>query len=295
MPAATLVNAATPRGRAPALSGWLLLGPMLGWLGLFVIAPAALLVVCSFCSRDELGRVVPAFTLENFGRVLDPIYLRIFGRSLRYAGVTTLLCAAAGFPAAWFIARRPELERSRWVAIVTIPFWTSFLLRTYAWIMILKQEGLLNAIAVGSGLASQPLGLLYTPQAVIIGLVYIYLPFMILPIYASAEKLDEHLIEAARDLGAPPRRVFSTVVLPLTWPGIQAGLIMVFVPSLGMFAVTDLLGGARTALIGNVIQNQFTQARDWPFGAALGVVFMLLVAVSFWFLQRRAGAREGRG
>jgi spermidine/putrescine transport system permease protein len=265
---------------------------MLGWLAIFVIAPAALLLVCSFCGRDELGRVVPTFTLENYQRVLDPIYLKIFQRSLGYAGLTALLCALAGFPAAWFIARQPERARGRWIALITIPFWTSFLLRTYAWIVILKQEGLLNAIAAGAGLVSHPLGLLYTPAAVIIGLVYVYLPFMILPIYASAEKLEPSLIEAAHDLGAPPRRVMWTVILPLVWPGIRAGIIMVFVPALGMFAVTDLLGGARTPLLGNVIQNQFTQARDWPFGSALGVVFMLLFAAAFWLVQRRAAAQE---
>jgi len=283
-----------PGGRVPPRAWWLI-SPMLGWLALFVIAPAALLLVCSFCSRDELGRVVPTFTWENYQRVLDPIYLKIYQRSVGYAGLTALLCAAAGFPAAWFIARQPEPARSRWVALVTIPFWTSFLLRTYAWIVILKQEGLLNAIASASGLISHPLGLLYTPSAVIIGLVYVYLPFMILPIYASAEKLDLSLIEAARDLGAPPRRVLVSVILPLVWPGIRAGIIMVFVPALGMFAVTDLLGGARTPLIGNVIQNQFAQARDWPFGSALGVVFMVLFAGAFWFLQRRGSAQEIAG
>jgi spermidine/putrescine transport system permease protein len=268
-----------------------MLTPLLLWLALFVVAPAVLLIACSFCSRDELGRVVPSFTWENYERVFDPIYLKVFQRSMGYAGLTALICAMSGFPAAWFIARQPEPARSRWIALITIPFWTSFLLRTYAWIAILKQEGLVNAVASGVGLIDHPLGLLYTPAAVIIGLVYVYLPFMILPIYASAEKLDESLLEAARDLGAPQVRVLWSVILPLVWPGVRAGLIMVFVPALGMFAVTDLLGGARTPLLGNVIQNQFTQARDWPFGSALGVVFMLVFVAAFWWMQRRSAGK----
>jgi spermidine/putrescine transport system permease protein len=279
-------------GRAPGLAGWGLLAPLLLWLACFVLAPAALLIVYSFCTRDELGRVVPEFTWDNFGRVFDPIYLRIFARSLGYAGLTTVACLIGGYPAAWFIARQAEPARSRWIAAVTIPFWTSFLLRTYAWIAILKQQGLLNAILTGAGLAAHPAGLLYTPAAVIIGLVYVYLPFMILPIYGNAEKLDGQLIEAAHDLGASPAQVFRRIILPLTWPGVQAGIVMVFVPALGMFAVTDLLGGGRTPLLGNVIQNQFTQARDWPFGAALGVVFLGLFAGSFWLLQRRTRVGE---
>jgi spermidine/putrescine transport system permease protein len=167
-----------------------------------------------------------------------------------------------------------------------IPFWTSFLIRTYAWMTILKQDGLLNGLFEAAGAIQSPLELLYTTGAVTIGLVYAYLPFMILPIYASAEKLDGALIEAAHDLGAGPLRIFPTVVLPLVWPGIAAGILLVFVPAIGMFAITDLMGGARIPLIGNVIQNQFFQARDWPFGAALGVVFLLLFAFAFALLRR---------
>jgi spermidine/putrescine transport system permease protein len=167
-----------------------------------------------------------------------------------------------------------------------VPFWTSFLVRTYAWIMILKQEGLLNAVLRAIVPSATPLDLLYTPTAVMIGLVYAYLPFMILPIYGSAEKLDGSLIEAAHDLGAGPLRVFSSVIIPLTLPGIAAGALLVFVPSIAMFAITDLMGGAKVPLLGNVIQNQFLQARDWPFGSAIGVVFMALFVLSYWILVR---------
>jgi spermidine/putrescine transport system permease protein len=168
-----------------------------------------------------------------------------------------------------------------------IPFWTSFLIRTYAWIAILKSEGLLNGLLQGLHLIAAPWSLLYTPAAVMLGLVYAYLPFMILPIYGSAEQLDASLIEAAHDLGAGPVRVFREVILPLTWPGVAAGTLLVFVPAIGMFAVTDLMGGARVPLIGNVIQNQFLKARNWPFGSALGVIFTLLFVLAYAAMQGR--------
>lgn len=271
---------------SPGWRAWVLLAPLLAWVGIFVVAPAALLLVYSFCDRDELGRVVFDFSTAAYARVLDPIYLGIFARSLGYATATTVLCLVIGFPVAWWIARTPAPARGRWLLLVMVPFWTSFLVRTYAWIMILKQEGLLNAVLHSLAPGTPPLELLYTPTAVMIGLVYAYLPFMILPIYGSAEKLDGNLIEAAHDLGAGPLRVFSSVIIPLTLPGIAAGALLVFVPSIAMFAITDLMGGAKVPLLGNVIQNQFLQARDWPFGSALGVVFMALFALSYWILVR---------
>lgn len=277
--------------RRPGVTGWLLLTPLLVWLAAFVVVPAGILAVYSFCQRDELGRVVFEFSLENYQRVFDPIYLGIFGRSMGYAAVTTIVCLVLGFPVAWFIARAPERWRQRLLLLVMIPFWTSFLIRTYAWITILKGDGLLSGLLQYGKLINGPLELLYTPTAVVIGLVYTYLPFMILPIYGSAEKVDGALIEAAHDLGCGPLRVFSQVVFPLTTPGIYAGVLLVFVPAIGMFAITDLMGGARVPMIGNVIQNQFFQARDWPFGAALGVVFMLMFVVSYALLQRRGIAR----
>jgi spermidine/putrescine transport system permease protein len=272
--------------RAPSWRAWLLLSPMLVWLVLFVVVPTVILVVYSFCQRDEIGRLVFDFTWDNYRRVAEPTYLRVFARSVGYAALTTALCIVIGFPVAWTIARAREAWRQKLLLLVMIPFWTSFLIRTYAWITILKQEGLLNGFLRLPPLGLGPLELLYTPTAVVIGLVYAYLPFMILPIYTSAEKVPADLIEAAHDLGAGPLRVFSSVILPLTKPGIAAGTLLVFVPAIGMFAVTDLMGGAKTPLIGNVIQNQFLQARDWPFGSALGVVFLLLFAGAYWLLLR---------
>ncbi len=271
---------------SPGWRAWVLLAPLLAWVGVFVIAPAGLLLVYSFCDRDELGRIVFDFTTDAYVRVFDPIYLGIFARSVGYAAATTVLCLLIGFPVAWWIGRAPPRARERWLLLVMVPFWTSFLVRTYAWIMILKQEGLLNAVLRAIVPGATPLDLLYTPTAVMIGLVYAYLPFMILPIYGSAEKLDGSLIEAAHDLGAGPLRVFSSVIIPLTLPGIAAGALLVFVPSIAMFAITDLMGGAKVPLLGNVIQNQFLQARDWPFGSALGVVFMALFVLSYWILVR---------
>lgn len=276
-------RAGTP---SPGWRAWVLLAPLLLWMTVFVVAPGALLAVYSFCDRDELGRIVFEFTTASYERVLDPVYLGIFARSIGYAAATTALCLLIGFPVGWWIGRAPERSRPRWLLLLMIPFWTSFLVRTYAWIMILKQEGLLNAVLRTLVPGAAPLDLLYTPTAVMIGLVYAYLPFMILPIYGSAEKLDGSLIEAAHDLGAGPLRVFTSVIMPLTLPGIAAGALLVFVPSIAMFAITDLMGGARVPLLGNVIQNQFLQARDWPFGSALGVVFMLMFALSYWVLVR---------
>jgi len=261
---------------------------MVFWLLAFVVVPGAILLFYSFCERDEVGGVVYTFTLRNYERVFDPVYLRIFGRSVGYAAATTAICVVVGYPVAYYIARVGENLRNKLLLLVMVPFWTSFLIRTYAWITILKQEGLLNGFVQAMGLSLGPFNLLYTPTAVIIGLVYAYLPFMILPIYGSAEKLDNSLIEAAYDLGAGPIRAFSSVIVPLTLPGIAAGTLLVFVPAIGMFAITDLMGGARVPMIGNVIQNQFLQARDWPFGAALGVIFMLMFAITYIVLQRRS-------
>lgn len=264
--------------------------PMVLWLLLFVVVPGVILLVYSFCQRDEIGGVMFTFTWENYQRVFDPVYLRIFGRSVWYAALTTAICVVVGYPVAYYMARVGEALRNRLLLLVMVPFWTSFLIRTYAWITILKQEGLLNGLVQAMGLGIGPFNLLYTPAAVIIGLVYAYLPFMILPIYGSAEKLDNSLIEAAYDLGAGPVRAFSSVIVPLTMPGIAAGTLLVFVPAIGMFAITDLMGGAKVPMIGNVIQNQFRLANNWPFGAALGVIFMLMFALTYAILQRR-GAR----
>ncbi len=283
---------ATQGRRRPGLTAWLLVAPMLLWALAFILVPALILLVYAFCQRDEVGRVVYDFTLSNLGRVFDRIYLLIFLRSVWYAAITTAICVVLGYPMAYHIARAREDWRQRLLMLVMIPFWTSFLVRTYAWITILKQEGLLNGLLQYAGVIAAPLEMMYGPAAVVLGLVYTYLPFMILPIYTSAEKLDGSVIEAAYDLGAGPIGAFTQVIIPLTRPGILAGILMVFVPAIGMFAITDLMGGAKVPMIGNVIQNQFFQARDWPFGAALGIAFMGMFAITYWLIQRRSAAVE---
>lgn len=284
--------------RRPGLLGWLLIAPMLLWLVAFVVAPAAILLVYSFCQRDGLGQVVFDFSWENYRRIFidedtgkfGTTYLTVFVRSVIYAGLTTLVCAVVGYPVAWFIGRAPERWRNWLLMLVMVPFWTSFLVRTYAWITILATEGLLNAFLQYTRIISEPFEMLYTPGAVVLGLVYAYLPFFILPVYGSVEKLDNSLVEAAFDLGAGPVRAFQRVILPLTHPGIVAGVLLVFIPAIGMFAIAQLMGGGVDPTIGEVIQNQFLAARDWPFGAALGMTFVILFTLAFWFASRKQTA-----
>lgn len=286
--------------RRPGLMGWLLIAPMLLWLFAFVVAPTLILAVYSFCQRDELGQIVYQFSWENYRRIFfdqdtgrfGTTYFTVFVRSVVYAGLTTLICLVVGYPVAWFIGRAPEHRRNLLLTLIMIPFWTSFLIRTYAWITILSTNGLLNGFLQYTKVISEPFEMLYTPGAVVLGLVYSYLPFLILPVYGSVEKLDNSLVEAAFDLGAGPVRAFQKIILPLTRPGVVAGVLLVFIPAIGMFAITQLMGGGTDPTIGEVIQNQFLSARDWPFGAALGMTLVILFAIAFWFTSRKPGAVE---
>jgi spermidine/putrescine transport system permease protein len=281
---------ATSHGeRPPGRAAWLLLAPLIAWAAAFVVAPALIMLVYSFGQRGALGGVsFTTLTLENYAGVLDPVYLRILIRSLVYAAITTVLCLAAGYPVAYWIGRADEKRRNLLLMAVMVPFWTSFLIRTYAWVTILKSEGVLNALLLQMRLIAEPLEMLYTPGAVVLGLVYTFLPFMILPIYTSVEKLDGSLIEAALDLGARPLRAFWRVILPLTSPGIAAGVLLVFIPALGIYAVNDILGGGRVDMIGNIIENQFKgNARNWPFGAALGTTLLATFALAYAYVNRR--------
>jgi spermidine/putrescine transport system permease protein len=288
---ATAFTALAGSRRRAGTAAWLLLSPLVVWAAAFVVAPAVIMLVYSFARRGTLGGVVLDFNLESYAGVADPVYLQIVIRSIYYAAITTVICLAAGYPVAYLIGRADQRWRNLLLMAVMVPFWTSFLIRTYAWVTILKSEGLLNSLLLEFQLIAEPFEMLYTPGAVILGLVYTFLPFMILPVYSSVEKLDGALIEAALDLGAGPLRAFSRVIVPLTSPGIAAGVLLVFVPSLGIYAVNDILGGGRVDMIGNIIENQFKgNARNWPFGAALGTTLLLAFAVIYWFVNRRQRA-----
>ena len=278
--------------RKPGLLAWLILLPLVAWLLLFVVAPTVMLIVVSFAERDALGRIVYEFNLQNYARAFDWVWLKVMLLSIWYALLTTILCMALGYPVAYFIGRAPERWRTTLLLLVMVPFWTSFLIRTYAWITILSKDGLLNALLVGSGILTEPLALLYTPFAIVLGLVYNFLPFMILPIYTSVEKLDNALIEAAYDLGAGPVRAFSQVIIPLTRPGIAAGAMLVFIPSIAMFAITTLMGGGSNPTIGEVIFKQFTSGRNQPFGAALGTLLLVIFLLALWLTNRQREERN---
>ena len=288
---ATHFSATSGAQKAPSGVAYLLLAPLVLWALAFVVAPAVIMLVYSFARRGTLGGVVLDFTFENYVGVSDPVYMQIVIRSIVYAGITTVLCLAAGYPVAYLIGRSSERARNLLLMAVMVPFWTSFLIRTYAWVTILKSQGLLNSLLLQAGLIVAPMEMLYTPGAVVLGLVYTFLPFMILPIYSSVEKLDGALIEAALDLGAGPLRAFQRVIIPLTSPGIAAGVLLVFVPALGIYAVNDILGGGRVDMIGNIIENQFKgNARNWPFGAALGTTLLVSFAVAYFLVNRRQKA-----
>jgi len=252
-----------------------------------IVVPAAIICVYSVLSRGAYGGVELPWTIENYGRLIDPLYGGIFVRSVGLAAAATVLCILLGFPLALFIAQSGA-RRNLYLSLVILPFWTSFLIRLYAWMFLLRDTGLINTALQSLGLIHQPLPLLYNTGAVLLGLVYGFLPFAVLPIYATLERLDKSLLEAAADLGARPLAVLTRVTLPLCAPGIGAAAILVFVPSLGTYITSDLLGGSKTMLIGNLVQNQFTTARDWPFGAAISIVLMI-VAVMLMFAVRRRG------
>lgn len=280
-------QAVTVFKRRPGLVAWLVLAPLLAWLILFVIVPTIMLVLLSLGEQKGLGTIDFTFTLKNYVRALDWTWLKVLVISVGYAVVTTVICMVIGFPAAYFIGRSSEPLRNVLLTLVMIPFWTSFLIRTYAWITILSKEGVLNAFLVSARIIPEPIGILYTPFAAVLGLVYNFLPFMILPIYTSVERLDSAVIEAAYDLGASPLRAFSQVIIPLTQPGIVAGALLVFVPSIAMFAITNLMGGGDPPTIGDVIYKQFTSGRNQPFGAALGCLLLLIFFLSLWLTRRQ--------
>lgn len=286
----TLINNATilERRKRRAVLG--LVGPAAVYLLLFFVIPLGIVLVYSFLQRGVYGQIVWEFSLQNYANAFDPLYLSIVWRSFLFAIGNTLLCLLVSYPFAYFLSR-VEAARTRNILLllVMVPFWTNFLVRTYAWRVILGTDGPINNLLLALGVIAEPLSLLFNDGAVMMGLVYGYLPFMVLPLYASIERVDFSLMEAASDLYANGWQAFRTVLLPLTMPGVVAGSVLVFIPSLGAFVTPDLLGGAKTVMIGNLIQSQFLTDRNWPFGSAISMLLMGVVLIATLIYFRTGG------
>jgi spermidine/putrescine transport system permease protein len=295
------VSSAGRRRRRRASRIWIprivLLGPGFAWWVAFFLVPVSLLLAYSFLRPGPFGGVQNELTLQNYTRAFDPLYVRVFLNSIRLALVATAVALLIGYPAAYFIANAPPRWRLPLLFLVILPFWTSFLIRTYAWIVLLNRVGLVNRVLKAVGLINRPLPLLYNGFAIVVGLVYAYIPLMILPIYAALERLGAEPREAAFDLYATRGQTLRKVTIPLTVPGILAGCIFVFVPSVGNFIVPDLLGGGKEIMLGNLIQQQFLGTRNWPFGAVLAmsvVVLMMALLAAQAQVLRREQVASGR-
>ncbi|MDF2763586.1 MAG: spermidine/putrescine transporter permease [Rhodospirillales bacterium] len=278
----------------PTIRRAALMAPGLGWLALFLLVPCLLVLGLSFFERGVYGGIDYIFTFENYRRAVDPLYRSILLNSAWIAFLATLVSALIGYPAAYAIVKAPERWQSALLVLIMLPFWSNYLIRTYAWIVLLNREGLINRALAGLG-ATEPLPLLYNDFAIVLGLVYGYLPFMVLAIYASLSRLDPALLEQSADLGASPVSTFLRITLPLTLPGVAAGSVFVFVLSIGNFITPDLLGGGRRVMVGNLIYKQFLAARDWPFGSALAfllIAIMMLLLLTQALLVRRSGGER---
>lgn len=284
--------AAEPRTRRERLVLRILISPTLFWLILFFIIPLIIIFVYSFLDRGTFGGIEWRFQFDNYIRFADPLYVRIFGRSLLIAGITTVICLVLGYPMAYWIASRSPGIRNTFMLLLMLPFFTNFVVRTYALRFILLREGVLNQALIALGLANpeSPPNILFSPEAVVLGLVYTWIVAMVLPCYASLVGLDPSLVEAAQDLYANRVQAFLRITLPLTMAGIVAGTILVFIPSFGAFVTPDLLGGSKSDMIGNLIQQQFGMASDWPFGAAISTILLvaMLMATLFYFRSLRS-------
>lgn len=265
------------------------------WTLALVLFPLLYVLLLSFLTGSQTVGVEYVPTLDNYRRLLEPQYYGIYASSLRIACLTTLFTLLLGYPFAWFLFRQREKTRNVLLMLVIIPFWTSALMRTYGWMILMRNKGLINGLLQALHLIDKPIKMLNTPGAVLLGMTYSLLPFMILSVYTSVEKLDLTLVEAARDLYASPLRVFATVILPQTLPGILSGCVLVFVPAAGMYFISDLLGGGSGMLLGNLINNQLTVSRDWPFGAALSVILIVITFLTMNVYRRFAvdGAQRG--
>ena len=253
-----------------------------GWLIIFALLPNLLVIATSFLTRDSSDFISLPVTIDSYQRMVDPLYLEVFLHSLWMAGITTILCLLFGYPFAWLVSKAKARWQPLLMMMLILPFWTNSLVRTYALKLLFANNGLINKLLLSIGLIDKPIDILYTQGAVIAGLTYLLFPFMVLPLYAVFTDLRDDMLLASKDLGASKLQTFWHVVLPLTTPGVISGVLLVLLPAMGMFYVADILGGARNLLVGNIIKNQFLDARDWPFGAAASVLLTLAMALLLW-------------
>ncbi|WP_419026542.1 ABC transporter permease [Intestinimonas butyriciproducens] len=263
-------------------------GPVSIWMILFVTLPMLFIIYISFMSRGVFGDVVYQFSLESYQTLLDATYFKVILKSLKAALLTTVLCLGLGYPFAYYIARKPPEVASRLIMLIMIPFWTNSLMRLNSWLLLFQTSGPVNNFLQWTGLVDRPITFIYTDGLVVLGLITDMLPFAVLPLYSSIEKLQKSLLEASADLGATPSQTFFKVTLPLTFPGIFSAIILVFIPSLGIYTVSDILGGGKVLYIGNIIKNQFGSIRNWPLGAALSVLLLVITGLLIFIYTRFA-------
>ena len=260
--------------------------PMYLFTVCFIVGPLAYMLIMSFLTRGEQWGITLPATFRNYLHIFEPVYVETFKQSVRLAFITTFFTALAGYPAGYFMAKLTPKWRERCMLFLIIPFWTSSLMRLYGWMIIFRANGSLDTILMALHVTDKPLKLLYTYPAVAVGMIYVLLPFMIYSVYTSAEKMDWTLVEAARDLGASPFKAFLTVSFPLIMPGLYSGIVLTFIPSMGLYFIADILGGNKVVLVGNLIQEQLMRVHDWPFAAALSAVLMIMTTL-FLFLYRK--------
>lgn len=277
------------RKTLPALA---MAGPVSLWMILFVTIPMLFIIYISFMSRGVFGDVVYEFSLESYATLLDATYFKVILKSLRVAVFTTVLCLLIGYPFAYYIARKPKEQAAKLITLIMIPFWTNSLMRLNSWLLVFQTSGPVNHFLQWTGLIEEPITFVYTDGLVVLGMITNMLPFAVLPLYSSIEKLNKSLLEASADLGANGATTFRKVTLPLTFPGIFSAIILVFIPTLGIYTVSDMLGGGKVLYIGNIIKNQFGAIRNWPLGAALSVLLILITMLLIFIYTRFASIED---
>ena len=261
-------------------------GPISIWMLIFILLPMLYILFISFMTRDVYGNIEYTFTLDNYKEMFQPLYLSVIGKSIKMAFITTVICLVVGYPLAYYIASKPSKTAAKLLMLVMIPYWTSSLVRLFSINQLGMPNGFINLILLKLGIISEPINFLFSDGIVIVGLLIARLPFSVLPLYSSIEKLDKSLLEASKDLGAKPAKTFFKVTVPLTMPGIVGCVLLVFIPSLGMYYVPEMLGGGKVMLIGTLIKNQFLMTKNWPFGASLAILLILITLAMMWIYTR---------